>query len=165
MSTFIATSLGPLREHNWEVVPVDVVWRLQKVFATSCNVHQLLQVSSGIENTVLEFVAVLSCMHRPGSENDSHKQHTYVSMLVGLYSSALDVADTKKILFRCFRTCSTAVRMCRVLWLSWGRALSLLDSCQEGSPAGTGVGRRLATLARGSCRTADLALCADCSVH
>lgn len=133
MSTFIATSLGPLREHNWEVVPVNVVWRLQKVFASSCNVHQLLKLSPGIEKTVLEFVATLSCMHRPGSENDSHKQHAFVSTLVGLYSSALDVADAKdlvSLLSHLLDSCENVQGPVVLL----GRALSLLDSCQEGSP-------------------------------
>ncbi|KAH6922683.1 hypothetical protein HPB50_017635 [Hyalomma asiaticum] len=132
MAKFIATSLKSLHKYNWNVVPVDVVWRLQKMFAGSCNVHLLLNSSPGIEKTVLEFVATLSCMH-PGCENEPHKQHAFVSTLVGLYSSALDVADSKDLvsllphlLDRCLNVRGPVVLL--------GRALSLLDSCQEGSP-------------------------------
>ncbi|XP_050032007.2 ectopic P granules protein 5 homolog [Dermacentor andersoni] len=132
MAAFVATSLDPLREYNWGVVPVEIVWRLQKVFASSCNVHQLLKPSVGVDRTALEFVAALSCM-LPGHANDLHKQLAFVTMLVGLYSSALDVADAKDLisllphlLGRCEHVHGPVVLL--------GRALSLLDCCPEGSP-------------------------------
>lgn len=132
MAAFITTSLDPLHEHNWGVVPVEMVWRLQKVFASSCNVHQLLKPRGGVDRTVLEFVAALSCM-LPGRANDPHKQLAFVSTLVGLYSSALDIADAKDLisllphlLGRCEHVQGPAVLL--------GRALSLLDCCQEDSP-------------------------------
>ncbi|XP_077496102.1 ectopic P granules protein 5 homolog [Amblyomma americanum] len=132
MAMFVSTALKPLCKLDWGVLPVELVWRLQKVFASSCDVHQLLKQNAGIDGTALEFVVALSCM-LPGQTGDPHKQHTFVSMLVGLYSSALDVADTKdvaRLLPQLLDRCQSVQGPVALL----GCALSVLDSCHDDSP-------------------------------
>lgn len=132
MVEFVANRLGALREHEWGLLPGELVCQLQKKFACSCDTHHLLKPGSGTDRTVLEFVATLSCMV-PGRASDLQKQHGFVSTVVGLYGPALGVAHTQDVallLPQLLDQCESVLGPVSLL----GRALSLLDSCREGSP-------------------------------
>lgn len=132
MTTFVASTLGPLQKHEWGILPVELVHRIQKIFACNCDVHKLVKQSSCTSRTMLEFVAVMSCMVPSSSSRDSSKQLAFVNTLVDLYGSALpaaDVQDVTLLLPQLLDQCQSV--QCSVAIL--GRALSLLDSSCKGS--------------------------------
>lgn len=132
MVEFVANRLGALREHEWGLLPGELVCQLQKKFACSCDTHHLLKPGSGTDRSVLEFVATVSCMV-PGRASDLQKQHGFVSTVVGLYGPALGAAHTQDVallLPQLLDQCESVLGPVSLL----GRALSLLDSCREGSP-------------------------------
>uniref|UniRef100_A0A023GMB4 Uncharacterized protein n=1 Tax=Amblyomma triste TaxID=251400 RepID=A0A023GMB4_AMBTT len=73
MSAFVATMVGPLHEHEWSMLPAELVCRVQKKLACHCDVQQLLKSSPGTDKIMLDFVATLSCMS-PGTKRDPSKQ-------------------------------------------------------------------------------------------
>ncbi|XP_077501047.1 ectopic P granules protein 5 homolog [Amblyomma americanum] len=131
MSAFVATTVGPLHEHEWGMLPVELVSLVQKKLACNCDVRQLLKASPGTDKTMLDFVATLSCMS-PGTKRDPNKQLSFVTTLVGLYGPALEAAevqDVTMLLPQLLDQCQMVQGSVPVL----GRALSLLDSGRKGS--------------------------------
>lgn len=132
MTTFIASALGSLYEHEWGILPVELVHRIQKTFACNCDVYQLVKQSSCTSRTMLEFMAVVSCMVPGSSSRDPNKQLAFVSLLVELYGPALPVADVQDVallLPQLLDQCQSVQSSVAIL----GRALSLLDSASKGS--------------------------------
>nr|XP_050045901.1 ectopic P granules protein 5 homolog [Dermacentor andersoni] len=132
MTTFIASTLGSLYVLEWGILPVELVHRIQKIFACNCDVHQLVKQSSCTSRTMLEFVTVVSCMVPGSSSRDPSKQLAFVSLLVELYGPALQIADVQDVallLPQLLDQCQSVQSSVAIL----GRALSLLDSASKGS--------------------------------
>lgn len=125
MAAFVADRLGALQGHEWGLLPGELVCRLQKQFACSCDAHRL--VKPGTDRTVQEFVAALSCMV-PGSTGDPLKQRGFVGTVVGLCGPALAAPDVALLLPQLLDQCEAVLGSVPLL----AAALSLLDSCPEG---------------------------------